>query len=215
MSGEVVGNEAFRARFAPNAIVFKSIMKDVAYLSNFAELSPPISVSLLDGAPRSFPTVEHYYQAAKAVHLGLPAYGEIIRRAATPLDAKKLGGAAGMAAYVDANMDSLPVGVQLEMRPVRKLGDKRKRQAAIKAILKSSMGGFDHANVMRTALRLKFDAQRDAALVQRLLDTQDAVLGESRGRKDDVWAINVKGDPGLLGTLLMERRRELRAAASV
>lgn len=208
------GNEAFRQRFArPGrpAIVFKSNMRDVAHFSNFMVLGTPIRSGIVGPQMLDFATVEHYYQAAKAIHIALPAYAELIRLAETPLQAKKLGGGASMSKYVDNNSDALPEALAIQIRPILTMGDKRKREAAIKGVLKSNMGGFDHANVMRKALRLKFDPARDAALVQLLLATGDAELGESRGRGENLWAINKAGDAGLLGTLLMERRRELLA----
>lgn len=61
---------------------------------------------------------------------------------------------------------------------------------------------------METALCLKFDKARDPTLVQYLIGTERARLGESRSRGKNSWAISEQGESGLL---LMKRRAVLVA----
>lgn len=77
---------------------------------------------------------------------------------------------------------------------------------------------------MRQTLRMKFDPQTNPSACAALLSTGDKPLFEGRRRGGSVWEIArddeferlSDGDPhkwGLFGTLLMERRAALRAAA--
>jgi predicted NAD-dependent protein-ADP-ribosyltransferase YbiA (DUF1768 family) len=191
---QVQGNAHFRQN---GGIVFKSNMKDVSYLSNFAPAL--MDHFIING--RRFKTVEHAYQYAKASHvlskcnMRTPSSPELplvdqIHEAITPQKAKQLGGKKAMATYIVNHADIKP------------------RLDLLKTEIQRAIESFDHVGVMRDALACKF--KLNSIYGQRLLATGDAPLGESRGRQESIWTINKAGEAGLLGTLLMERRRTLR-----
>lgn len=208
------GNDAFRARH-PGGIVFKHAMgADVNWLSNFyvrADGQPLFKSSAFERDPlatQPFASVEHYYQAAKAHHLGLPELVVAIRSQPSPVDAKRLGGKGGMTAFVLEHWATLNATFKLKVsdsggtaRPPSK--------AALGAALKAGMAGFDEQGTMLAALTLKFDPQRNPDLALRLFSTAPRALGESRGRSASVWTIDAAGSPGLLGTLLVRVRQDL------
>jgi len=210
------GNGAFRARHGADSIVFKAaISNDYQFLSNFYVLVPPMLAALHTSDARAFTSVEAYFQAAKAVHVGLVELAEDIRLAATPLDAKRLGGASGMAHYIELHyIDNtrVPEALARILHEAMDIGSERKRKKAIGTILVGALETFDARGVMKRAIELKFSRSRDTMLVNQLLATGQRVLGESRGRSESRWTINRAGDPGLLGTLLMEQRAALQSS---
>lgn len=209
------GHVAFRARHGADAIIFKdSIHNDYRFLSNFYEFTMPIVAQLLTSMPAlfAFKTVEAYFQAAKAAHVGLIGLVTEIERAATPQASKALGSASGMAAHVEEhylNRLRVPEGLAVMLEEAMAMRRARKRKQAIKRVLAEWLADFDARGFMKRALAHKFDRTLHPDLVAQLLQTRGHALGESRGRSKSRWTINREGEPGLLGELLMERRTDL------
>jgi ribA/ribD-fused uncharacterized protein len=144
------------------------------FLSNF-HASPIV----LDD--RSWPTVEHYYQAQKSF---APEYQAAIAAAATPGRAKRLG-----------TLPTLP-------RKVSRMSWFRRNNAAPRG------DWLDvRVEVMRQALVAKFT--QNLGLAARLFATGEAELIEDSAR-DDFWGVGANGDgDNWLGRLLMEVRHTL------
>lgn len=135
---------------------------------------------------RVWPSSEHFYQAQKSED---PAYREAIRKAKTPVKAKRMG---------------------YQREPETKYF----RQSLFRNRSISLREDWDDikTEVMRKAVEAKFAQNPD--LKKKLLNTGEAILIED-SPKDSFWGCGENGD-GLnrLGQIIMEIRNELRARNS-
>lgn len=163
--------------------------KDPYYeFSNFYEKAP----FTIDG--KTWPTTEHYFQAAKFDN---PEYVELIRTASTPNKAFILGGQKKKGGYAGK--------WPLNKKDTRTLNEVIDDYAHLKI-----RSDWDTVKLveMEKALFAKFS--QNAGLKKLLLGTGDAIIIEDSPR-DSYWGIGKDGKgQNMLGKLLMKVRASLQ-----
>ena len=173
------------------------------FLSNFfpfvsaPEAQPASSVPLLKSGHSSFLSSEHLYQWAKFATIRDYEYAKILRHAPTAQECKRLS---LKGAYQEHLQRKFPKSSKASLRrKTDRIFARRFSRGKCKLI-------------MRKALELKFDPDRNDSLCKALVETYPRKLCEhDRAREGSKWGISPTTGEGenLLGKLLMERRSYL------
>jgi predicted NAD-dependent protein-ADP-ribosyltransferase YbiA (DUF1768 family) len=167
----------------------------------------------IDG--KRFRTSEHYYQYAKYLHMD-PTYAGHIYETCHAKTAPEIKSASSRTAYIKWRMESEKAKRSAENRGSGKNKQVKLTKKEIEKDLaqrEMKLGVTARLDIMRRALRGKFDRTRHPTLVRALLKTGSAALSEAGGRggKGGFWDGGYGGGDHL-GKLLMELRADLASA---